>query len=326
MVAEPTSAPSAADVRPVGALIEATFALWHRSWKRTFAFGVVYGLAALLPGVALQGVFSQVALASIALLGGQLLPALPLPLPLPLPSADPLAVLGSALLRLNTPSTWLLLASSVLGIVASTTALIAGQGAIARGEPFRAALRRGFARTPATLGAWLVYTVLVLVAALPFFALLVGAFVAALGGDVVLLMIALVVVLVGGLLASVPLAWASIAFALSPFASALDGSGPIAAQLRSRALVRGHWWRCATVVSLPLLVYLGAGGTASSLLLMACGGVVVLRDGWMGLLDPGWLLWSQLLAVPLQAALLPLAFAGGVVMYEDLRPHRAAGA
>lgn len=322
MVTEPTSATRDASARAtpersVGVLIEATFALWHRSWRQTFGFGLLYGVASLLPGVALQGVFTEIAMASVTLIGGQLLPTLPIALP----QVDPATLLGSVLAQLDRPLPWLLLALGALGIVASTTALIVRQAAIARGADTgaTAALRRGLARTPATTGAWLVYTLIVLVTALPFFALMTGAVIAALNGDVVLLMIALVVVLVGGLLASVPLAWAGVAFGFAPFASALDGDGPIVAQLRSRRLVRGHWLRCATVVSMPLLIYLGAGGTLSSLLLLACGGVVLLREGWIGLMDPGWLLWSQLLAIPLQAALLPLASAGGVVMYDELR-------
>ena len=329
MVSEPYEFPPAdvAGDLPAGRLIEASFTLWQRSWKQTFWFALAYGIASLLPAFALQGVFADTLMRAVALIGGEYLPALPLPLPAMF-ERDPLALFDPLLARLQEPGPWLLTGLSLLGIVASTTALLVRQAGIARGiDPgSRAALRNGLLRTPATAGAWLLYTAIVLATALPFFALMFGAIMFGAGAGPAGLLLAMLVVLVGGLLASVPLAWASIAFGFAPFATALERGDPLSAQWRSMRLVRGHWWRCAMVVSMPLLIYIGAGGTLSSLLLLACGGVVVALHGWPGLLDPGWLLWSQVLALPLQSALLPLAFAGGVVMFDDLRARPRATA
>lgn len=329
MVSEPSNIPLAPVVGepPAGQLIEASFTLWQRSWKQTFLFALGYGLASLLPAFALQGVVGDMLLGAVALIGGEYLPALPFPVPAMF-ERDPLALFDPLLARLQEPAPWLLTGLSLLLIVASTTALLVRQAGIAQGiDPgARAALRSGLRRTPATAGAWLLYTVIVLATALPFFALMIGAMVFGMQTGPAGMLLAMVVVLVGGLLSSVPLAWASIAFGFAPFVTALEPTGPFAAQWRSKRLVHGHWWRCAVVVSMPLLIYIGAGGTVSSLLLVLCGSVVVALHGWTGLLDPGWQLWSQVLALPLQAALLPLAFAGGVVMFDALRLPAAADA
>lgn len=324
MVSEPIASSTGASA---GRLIEASFALWLRSWRPTFWFGVLYGFAALLPGLALSGLGSDLLLRMLALSVQTLAPDLRLPIPLP--PADPLAMFDALQAHLLQPRLWWLIAASVLGIVATTTPLLVRQAAIARGaDPgLAAAARRGLARTPATLVAWLLYTLIVVALALPFVALVLGAFWLSLGAGPALLLLAVAMVLVGGLLASVPLAWAGVAFGFAPFVAALeDRAGPLHAQLRSMRLLRGHWWRSAAVVSMPLLIYLGAGGTVSSLLLMFCGMLAYAVGGWAGLFDPAWLLWSQLLAIPLQAVLLPLAFAGGVVMFDDLRLRRPPAA
>lgn len=322
MVSEPSELPrvDVAGELPAGRLIEASFALWQHSWRQTFWCALVYGIASLLPAFALQGVFADTMMRVIAIVGRESLPTLPLPMPAMF-ERDPLALFDPLLARLQEPMPWLLTGLSLLGIVASTTVLLVRQAGIARGMDAgaRAALHNGLRRTPATAGAWLLYSAIVLATALPFFALMFGAIVFGASAGPAGLLLAMLVVLVGGLLSSVPLAWASIAFGFAPFVTALEHGGPFAAQWRSMRLVRGHWWRCAVVVSMPLLIYIGAGGTLSSLLLLACGGVVFALHGWSGLLDPGWLLWSQLLALPLQSVLLPLAFAGGVVMFDDLR-------
>lgn len=327
MVSEPPSAlPSRRDPHAPGALIEASFTLWGRSWTQTFWFAVVYGVATLLPGVALGGMMRDLLMQGMSMLVA-LAPSKPAWAML-LPSADPVSMLDRVVLGLRDPMLWVLGGVSVVLIVASTTALLVRQAGIVRGSDpgLGSATRSGLARTPATLIAWLIYTVIVLATAIPFLALTVGALWFSLGASPGVVLLLVVVILVGGVLSSVPLAWASIAFGFAPFTTALEQRDGFRAQTRSLRLVHGHWWRCAVVVSTPLLIYLGVGGTVSSLLMVLCGAAAYLWGGWTALFDPGWLLWSQLLAVPLQAPLLALAFAGGVVMFEDLRLRAADAA
>lgn len=310
--------PATPDVTPAGPLIEASFALWLRSWKATLGAGLAYGIASLLPALALKDAMRSMLLGTVAILASDLMPV---SLPFPLPSTDPGTVLDDVLAHLAAPQPWLLLALALLAMVAAATLLMVRQqrvllGADAGGTQ---ALRLALRRTPATVGAWLIYTLALLGLALPFLAVTLGAMLLGLGASPALLLVALAIVLFGGLLASVPLAWASVALGFAPLVTALEAEGALRAQMRSLRLVRGHWWRSAVVVSTPLLIYVGASGMLSSLLLMLCGGIVVLRDGWIGLLTPDWLLWAQALALLPQAALLPLASSGAVVMFEDLR-------
>ena len=307
---------------PAGRLIEASFTLWQRSWRQTALFGLIYALASLLPALAFHGVLTDVMMRMAMLLARDLLPTLPMQLPLPAAlGSNPAALFDLLLTRLQQPLTWLLIGVSVLAMVASTTALLRRQHGIAQGaDPgLGTALLDGLRRTPATLAAWLIYLIIVLLAAAPFIALTAGAFVFGMNAGIAGLLIAMLVILVGGLLSSVPLAWASVALGFSPLATALEGAGPLSAQQRSMRLVRGHWWRSAIVVSMPLLISMGASGAVSSLVLFTLGSAVFALHGWMGLFDPGWLLWSQLLVLPAQAVLLPLAFAGSVVMFDELR-------
>ena len=327
MVAEPSELPHAPvrDAAAAERLIEASFRLWHRSWKQSFLFAMAYGIASLLPAFALQGVLSDTLLRAVAVFATDLLPALPLPAVL---DRDPVALFEPLLARLRDPLPWLLSIASLLLMVASTTAMLVRQAGIARDHDAgaAAALSRGLRRTPATALAWLLYTAIALITALPFFALLLGCLLFGMDAGITGLLVMMIVVLLGGLLSSVPLAWASVAFGFSPVVTALEPVGPVAAQMRSMRLVRGHWWRCAVVVSMPLLIYIGAGGTVSSLLMLACGAIAVTLNGWAGLFDPAWLLWSQVLALPLQAVLLPLASAGFVTMFDALRAMRSSAA
>ena len=327
MVSEPTfPAPHIAPPLAPGPLIEASFRLWQRSWAKTFWFGVVYGIASLLPGLFLAGLTRDVMMHAVAILV-DMAPATPAWAAL-LPSSNPMALVERVLGQLRDPVLWLVIGLSALLIVHATTALLIRQAGIARdADPgMRGSAHAGLQRTPATLLAWLLYTAIVLATAIPFFALTFGALWFSLGAGPSVVLLMLVVILIGGLVSSVPLAWASVAFGFSPFVAALEHHGPLRAQGRSVRLVRGHWWRSAVVVSMPLLIYLGVVSTVSSLLMLLCGTVAYLWGGWVALFDPAWLFWSQVLGVPLQAPALALAFAGGVVMFDDLRLRSASAA
>ena len=326
MVSEPTvPAPHTPPRLAPGPLIEASFRLWQRSWAQTFWFGVLYGIASLLPGVLLAGLTREVMMHSVAIIV-DMAPAKPAWAAL-LPSSDPMALVERVLGQLRDPMLWLVVGASAVLVVYATTALLVRQAGIERNADagLRGSVLVGLRRTPATLLAWLLYTAIVLATAIPFFFLTFGALWFSLGATPSVVLMLLVVILFGGLLSSVPLAWASIAFGFSPFVTALEDHGPLRAQGRSMRLVRGHWWRSAMVVSMPLLICIGIVSTVSSLLMLLCGTVAYLWGGWVALFDPGWLFWSQLLGVPLQAPALTLAFAGGVVMFDDLR-LRAPGA
>ena len=104
------------------------------------------------------------------------------------------------------------------------------------------------------------------------------------------------------------------------------GSGPIAAQQRSRHLVRGRWVHCALVVTIPMAIYLGIGSAVSSALVGICIGVATATGGGEALLEGRWLVWSQWLAVLPMALALPLAFAGGTQCLVDFLREDAASA
>jgi hypothetical protein len=195
--------------------------------------------------------------------------------------------------------------------------LIHRQARIAAGQPPR--WSTAFARAPAAVGAWLVYTVLLLALALPWLALSVAAIV---WTQQLTTIAGLVATLLGylllSLLAAIPLTWAGVAFGFAPFASAIEPIGPLAAQRHSARRVRGHWVAAGVVISLPMLIYVGAAGTVSSLVLLGCGTFAYALGGWARVLEGSWLAWSNWIALLPNAALLPLAVAGGVVGWHDL--------
>jgi hypothetical protein len=186
------------------------------------------------------------------------------------------------------------------------------------------AWRARAARTPACLGAWLAYGAILLLLTLPLLALIVAIFFASVDVGPSGLLLLLVLLMLGAILLSTPLAWASVAYGLAPFCSAVAARGPIAAQTASRLLVRGHWTHTAIVISLPMLIYFGAASAISSFTLALAGAATYAVSGWLGLLDGRWLLWSQLAALVPTALVLPLAFAGGVVCLNDLTLRQAA--
>lgn len=192
-------------------------------------------------------------------------------------------------------------------------------------EPPGGIALRALWRWPRALAAWAMYGGALLACTALVAVFMAALLYAALGvADLGVLAAMLVVLLLGGLLLSVPLAWASVAFGYAPVLATLEGSGPVAAHRASVRLVRGHWARAATVVTVPLLVYLGLGSTVSSLAYTAAGVAAYARGGLPALADGAWLAWVPWLGALPMALGLPLAFSGMLVSLHDLRLRNQA--
>lgn len=280
--------------RDFGALVQASFHLWLASLRASFRDGLMVSLLAQLPLLpwwwSTRGPFSQDPLQA------WLDPSV---------RQTSAAMLAFGLL-MNLASLWFLLS------------LLRRQGLLARGQALgmERSLEYAWRRLPAALLATATYCGLSLLALAP-----VGlAFGFGLAGDDALRL--LLALLVGLLLAAVPLAWVSIAAAFIYPPILLDGHGGWSAQQLSFRLVRGHWVRCASVLSLAMLAGLGILGVVGAAPFLLTGAIVVADDGMQALLRPGWLVFGQLLSTPLMALLLPLVTATYLVCYEDLKWRR----
>ena len=302
----------------IGALTEASFMLWLASWRATFFVALAYGLAGVLPLLTLGDLSSRATRWMIAAT------LEPYQRWMPWPSTPPDETWGDPLLQwIASPQTWVLIAVSVLLSLAAISLLIHRMQCIAEGSAdpaWRIALRR----MPSGIGAWLVYLGLLLALTLPILALTVAIFAFGEVESFTGLALLLIGYLFGAILLSIPMAWAAVAAGFAPFASMIEGAGPFAAQALSVRRVRGQWLPAGVVISLPMLIYAGAAGTVSTTILLASAGVAYGLDGWAGVLGGRWLPWSQWLSLIPQAALLPLAFAGGVLGWHDLRLRNQA--
>jgi hypothetical protein len=305
----------------IGRLVESSLMLWLASWRQTFWPALLYGVAGLLPLFTLGDLGSRVLQSSAGLLLTAAMPWLPLPV-----ADDPMELLAATLAWLLAPSTWVLVLASLLLALVSITLVIHRMHAIGAGEAGSAkgSWRIALSRVPSALGAWLVYGAILGLCTLPLAAGMV--FVYRLGTDAELptLMMLLCAYLLGCVVLSVPLVWSSVAAGFAPFASTIEGDGPLAAQRRSVARVRGHWTHSALVFAVPLLVYLGVGGTLSSILMVMCAAIAFSQGGWVALIGGDWMGWSQLLAMVPMAIAFPLSLAGGVVCWHDLELRMAA--
>ncbi len=196
--------------------------------------------------------------------------------------------------------------------------LMERQGRMARGLAPGAGLGNAARALPAALLATLAYLALNVLALAP-----VGAawFWGVAQDDALALLLAL---LVGLLLAAVPLAWVSVAAGFFYPAIVLDGMGAMGALRESVRRVRGHWVLAAGLVSLLLLAFLGIFSTVGAIPLIGAGMIAVWLDGPAALLRPGWLVWGQLAMAPLLALTLPLATAGYLVAWEELALRQRA--
>lgn len=291
--------------------IEASFMLWLASWRQGFAYSLVYGLAGLLPLLTLDDLIARMLRALIALAMEPYRHWLPLP---SIPQDT--GWLPALLAWIARPQTWVLLLVAMLLALAAVSALIRRQACVARGAAI--SLREDLARVPATTGAWLVYGLLLAVLTLPLLALSAAFMLWVRVDTVAALLLWLAGYLLVALVSVVPLTWAAVAAGFSPFTAAIDGLGPLAAQGRSVRRVRGRWVPAAIVVSVPMLVYLGAGSTVSSLMLAIAAAIAYGSAGVAGLMQGDWLVWAQWLGLLPMAAMLPLALSGGIVAWNDL--------
>jgi hypothetical protein len=304
---------------PALRLVEASVALWRATLRQTFAPALLCGIAALLPGLALGDLPMQLArqwLVSLSTSSAPLLQLLPVDgLSQALPTIAAW-VLQPAIIALLVGTLLLGLVGAARIVQRQQEAALAGQARLAGN------VRRHFV---ASFCAWLIYTSALLACVVPLLALWIAIFVAVSeAGPSLFAALLLLIFLVGSLLLSAPLAWASVALGLSPYCAVADGRGSLRAQRDSIALVRGRWTHAAIVISVPMFFYLGASSVISSSIMTVAGVIAVVNGGWMALLDPAWLVWSQLLALVPTALVAPLAFAGGVLCRNDLSLRQSA--
>lgn len=214
------------------------------------------------------------------------------------------------------------LASSVLSIVVGLISLAFYNGLIARTDDvashgvmaFGAALGVGFKRWARTLLA----VVIMVIAALPLgiFSVLVSMDVAAgrapslsLVKALFMLVYALVLVfLLGRVFLTLPVimvegrqAWASIR--------------------ASWNLTRGHWWRCATILTVLFIIAYAVFFLAGLSL-----GIFGVKSGFrLDVITPKVLLGSQAVSLVFTTLTTPLILAGFMVMYYDLKLRREGG-
>jgi hypothetical protein len=296
---------------PVTRQIEASFMLWLASWRQGFGYSLVYGLAGLLPLLTLDDLITRMLRALIALAMEPYRHWLPLPA-----MAQDAGWLPALLAWISRPQTWALLLAAMLIALAAVSALIHRQAGV--GRDAATSLREDLARVPATTGAWIVYGLLLAVLTLPLLVLSAAFMLWVRVETVAALLLWLAGYFLVALVSVGPLTWAAVAAGFSPFTAAIDGLGPIAAQGHSVRRVRGRWVPAAVVVSVPMLVYLGAGSTVSSLMLALAAAIAYATGGVAGLIQGDWLIWAQWLGLLPMAAMLPLALAGGVVAWNDL--------
>ncbi|WP_130288478.1 hypothetical protein [Pseudonocardia sediminis] len=120
---------------------------------------------------------------------------------------------------------------------------------LGRTVPFGQALREGLRRVPSMLGLYLVITVLGLVVVGVGISLAVLIGVAGDGSGLAILAAVLV-----GIAAYAAWFWIAVTLMLAPPALVVEGGGVGTALARSRALVRGAWWRTFGILLLGVLV------------------------------------------------------------------------
>lgn len=302
-----------ADDRPrLWVQVEATFSLWRASVRAVYPFALLYALAGCLPAFFMGDLHRRVlvTLRDFALFALN---------PNAVPALDPSALTDALVAWFGLPSSWLVLGGSALLGLTGITALMIRQHDIAlqRDRGFATTARTALARLPAALAAWAGYLALMLVAMLPIGALAWAVWALVADSGLAGLLLLLLAFVAGSALLSIPLVWASVAFALAPVAATLAGTGPVAAQIVSARRVRGHWMRTATLLTLPMLIYLGAASTVSSVATPIAAGIAYALGGTAAVLAGEWMSWMQLACAVPMAALLPLAFAGMVVAWED---------
>lgn len=295
MVSNPAFAYHPSDSpRSFGALVQASFSLWFASLWPVLWPALGYAISSQLPW--LPWWWKTRALFEHEPLRAWIAPGLFRP--------------DAATLAFGVAAT---LASLLFALV-----MLERQGRMARGLAPGAGLGNAVRALPAALLATLGYLALNLLALAP---VVVAWFWGVAQDDALALLLAL---LVGLLLAAVPLVWVSVAAGFFYPAIVLDGMGAMDALRESLRRVRGRWVLAAGLVSLLLLTFLGVFSTVGAFPLVGAGMIAFWLDGPDALLRPGWLVWGQLASAPLLALTLPLATAGYLVAWEELGLRRRA--
>ena len=128
------------------------------------------------------------------------------------------------------------------------------------------------------------------------------------------------IIMIGFLLLIVPGIFLSVSLCFAIFALVLDGDRIGDSLERSRVLVRGHWWRTATILTVAMLIYLAvyAGVTALATLALPLSNVMSVASGNPAPNTLGTLLVSVVVGL-CNAALLPMIYAIALVTYRDLQ-------
>ena len=316
MVSTPTRAGRLPDApASLGAQIVAAFALWRHSALPALPFSLLYMLANLLPMLTFGEIGARLLKAAADFTMSAVDPATQRP------TEDPMALLQAIADWATTPATLGLTAAALLLVLYGVTGLLLRQQRIARGEDrgLADAAMTALRRLPAAFAAWLVYGLAMLACTALIFGfaalLLAWSFGLDLGG----LLLLLVLFALGSVPLSLPLVWASVAFGYAPMLATFEGRDPFAAHAASARLVRGHWVQAATLMTIPLLIYLGLGSALSSAVYTLLGMAVMAAGGLSALLEGDWLGWGQWLMAAPMALGLPLAFAGFVVSLHCLQ-------
>lgn len=121
---------------------------------------------------------------------------------------------------------------------------------------------------------------------------------------------------VGGMiLLIVPGVWLSISLVPAIYLVFTERLGPIASLRRAFAIVRGNWWRTATVVLVSSLIVVVIQAGIVSLPAFVAGVLAATGDGQVG---TSWVLVLNFLNAVAQALSIPLALAMGLALVRDL--------
>lgn len=267
--------------------IEAMLRVWRSSWRPCLPFALLANLSGLMPGLMLP--------------------------PLPLDDA------AATVLWLQQPQVAAIYLWITVLSVFSHAALAYRQGMLGRGsEPgLLASMVRALQRLLPSLLGWLLYLLALSLLLLPAsvgLAMVLQA--AAANPFLALIGVALMLIL------PIPGAWFGVAGGLFLYAIVLERRAPLAALRRSIDLVRGFWWQAAALVSVATLAYLVGVLMAVLIGTSLARAIAPWLLGQDALDGNAWLLWAQLLVAFLTAPLLPLFFAGGLVVFNDLLLRR----
>jgi hypothetical protein len=130
-------------------------------------------------------------------------------------------------------------------------------------------------------------------------------------------LLASIAIVVGLFLLLVPGIYVMVVFLLGPICAIVERKGPIASLKSSAALIRGHWWRSAGVVSVAAII-----GLVVYVVLGLIGGVVGATNQ-SAALTTGRLPWYvQYVVTPLASGIFMPLYSLVMALYYDLKLRR----